>query len=163
MQVRCRWWLTVAAALVLALTAGQSPCAGPARPKPKPAGPAAAPPAIAQAASDAMSTGEANAAQTKAAFVEMQVNRLRQAFPGNDSTWFVLVMHEKSSDGRVLTKTRRFAIVQGRTAAALAVYAFFSSGKPALKGFQYYAFARPGQAQAYCLALMEYSRRNGYR
>ncbi len=163
MQLRCRRSLTIAAALVLALAAGEARSAGPARPKSNPASQPAAAPIIAQVASDAMSAGEARAADVQAAFVEMQVNRLRQAFPGNENTWFVLVMHEKSSDGRFLTKGRRFAIVQGRTAAALAVFAFFSNGKPAQKGFQYYAFANPAQARACCLALMQYSFRTGYR
>ena len=163
MELRCRQSLTIAAALVLAWTAGEARAAGPTRPKSNPASQAATAPIIAQTASDAMSAGETRAAEVLASFVEVQVNRLRQAFPGNENTWFVLVMHEKSSDGRILTKSRRFAIVQGRTAAALAVFAFFSDGKSAQKGFQYHAFARPGQAQACCLALMEYSLRTGYR
>jgi len=162
-ELRCRQSLTIAAALVLAWTAGEARAAQPTGRKPDPSRQVTPVPFDPQAASDAMSAGEAQAAEVLASFVEVQFNRLRQALPGNENTWFVLVMQENSSNGKALSSRRRFALVQGRTAAAQAVTAFFTDGKRILKGFRYHAFANPAQAQARCLTLMQYSVRIGYQ
>jgi len=164
MQVRCRWSPTIAAALVLAWAVGEAPAAPPKGQDRDSARQAAPVPFDPQAASDVMAAGEAQAAEgSLASFVEVQFNRLRQALPGNEDTWFVLVMQENTSNGRALTSRRRFAIVQGRTAAAQAVTAFLTDAKRVRKGFRYRAFANPAQAQACCLALMQYSVRTGYQ
>jgi hypothetical protein len=142
----------LAAALLLTVTAWESASAQPAQPKPKRVIATTSAPGDTQIVTD-----------PSTAMASREIEGLRQALPGNESTWFVLVLQDKSSDGSVLTKNRKLTLVQGRTTAAYAVICFYGDGKRAQKKFQYFAFPDLAQAQACYRNVRQYNWQAGYR
>jgi len=102
----------------------------------------------------------------EAARREAQVDFIARRLPGNEAVWYVMVFRTVSRSAR----TREFAIVQGKTAAAQKIFRFLERHPKIAQNPQSYSdwlqlefYPNPWAARARYQALIGDTVRRGYR